>query len=197
MPFLLAAVHGATPACEESYGDCTKSRCCANDRDRCYWKYTTYAQCRPDCDGEHGKHTTGWLCELPIDPPPPPPPPIPKELLQCSERHAECTAEPSCCRRPDDGCFRRPTKAYAQCRPMPKDAPCVDGDWLCPGWRDRLHPSPPPPRPPFTCSCAWTESHACAGSGTPGSLGWAEDDGSPCYAYCCRNLHLHTSETEW
>ena len=33
MPFLLAALHGATPACEESYGDCTKSRCCTNEKD--------------------------------------------------------------------------------------------------------------------------------------------------------------------
>mmetsp|Transcript_92264 Transcript_92264/g.127162 ORF Transcript_92264/g.127162 Transcript_92264/m.127162 type:complete len:92 (+) Transcript_92264:263-538(+) len=45
----------------------------------------------------------------------------------------------------------------------------------------------PPPSPPFTCECSWTERFACPSSATPGSSFpfYAEDDGSQCFAYCC------------
>ena len=56
-------------------------------------------------------------------------------LSECADNYATCTDSP-CCKSEGFGCFRRPDKPYAQCRPMPA-APAVctdDSSWLCPGW---------------------------------------------------------------
>ncbi|EOD29253.1 hypothetical protein EMIHUDRAFT_203830 [Emiliania huxleyi CCMP1516] len=34
-------------------------------------------------------------------------------------------------------------------------------------------------------ACPWTADYACPKSPTPGNLGYAWDDGSPCFQYCC------------
>lgn len=50
-------------------------------------------------------------------------------------------------------------------------------------------PSPlspfPPPSSPFSCGCGWTAQYACPNSGTRGWMGFAQDDGSQCFTYCC------------
>ncbi len=50
-------------------------------------------------------------------------------------------------------------------------------------------PSPPPPSPPspppFSCSCGWTDEWACPTWPSPGSQGYASNDGTPCFQYCC------------
>lgn len=45
-------------------------------------------------------------------------------------------------------------------------------------------PSPPPP-PPYSCSCDWTAEFACPSSPTAGSGGYASNDGSQCFSFCC------------
>ena len=75
--------------------------------------------------------------------PSPSPPTVP-----CVERYANCL-ESFCCTSAQDGCFRRPTRQYAQCRPLIAD--CTNSDeWLCPGWHLAFTPRPPPsiPLPP-------------------------------------------------
>lgn len=65
------------------------------------------------------------------------------------------------------------------------------------GSRRPRSPPPAPSRPPpppgphegllgfLDCDCAWTVEYACPGVGVPGSLGWAQDDGSECFEWCC------------
>lgn len=56
-----------------------------------------------------------------------------------------------------------------------------------------LSPSQPPPPPGphegllgfLDCDCAWTEDNACPGSAEQGTVGWAGDDGSECFEWCC------------
>ena len=56
-------------------------------------------------------------------------------LAECVDDYGTCTDSP-CCKTEGFGCFKRPDKPYAQCRPMPAPpAVCTDsGDWMCPGW---------------------------------------------------------------
>ncbi len=35
------------------------------------------------------------------------------------------------------------------------------------------------------CDCSWTEQHACPSSEAPGSRGYARDDGTFCFHFCC------------
>mgnify|MGYP003686264039 FL=1 len=35
------------------------------------------------------------------------------------------------------------------------------------------------------CDCGWTAQYACPTSGEPGTVGYADDDGSECYRHCC------------
>ena len=56
-------------------------------------------------------------------------------LSECADDYNACTDSP-CCKSEGFGCFKRPDKPYAQCRPMPS-APAVctdDSSWMCPGW---------------------------------------------------------------
>lgn len=53
-------------------------------------------------------------------------------LCDCAHDYQDCTAS-KCCTTAGFGCFKRPSKAYAQCRPY--SSPCEDSDeWMCPGW---------------------------------------------------------------
>ena len=51
----------------------------------------------------------------------------------CANNFGDCTAS-QCCNGDGFGCFRRPTRGYAQCRPIPDGVCKDDNDWLCPGW---------------------------------------------------------------
>ena len=42
-----------------------------------------------------------------------------------------------------------------------------------------------PPPPPFSCDCSWTQSWACPNAEEPGSEGFATNDGSDCFQWCC------------
>ena len=60
-------------------------------------------------------------------PPPSPPPPCP------TQSYGNCLTSHCCVDSSKYGCYKRPTKQYAQCRPLVSN--CVDtADWLCPGW---------------------------------------------------------------
>ena len=85
--------------------------------------------------------------------------------MACVATYQNCL-ESHCCASTSDGCFRRPTLQYAQCRPA--IAGCTDtDDWLCPGWWILAPPSPPPPpsppRPPIH----------------PLGVSWSSDDSEP------------------
>ena len=56
-------------------------------------------------------------------------------LSECTDNYGTCT-DSHCCKSEGFGCFKRPDKPYAQCRPMPAPpAVCTDdAAWLCPGW---------------------------------------------------------------
>jgi hypothetical protein len=69
-------------------------------------------------------------------------------MTQCTARYGDCL-DSRCCSSILDGCYKRPTLQYAQCRPA--IAGCVDdASWLCPGWHLAGIPSPSdsPPGPP-------------------------------------------------
>jgi len=52
---------------------------------------------------------------------------------ECSDFMEPCI-ESGCCKQPGDGCYKRPSKFFAQCRPLVEDGPCISSeDWLCPG----------------------------------------------------------------
>ena len=70
----------------------------------------------------------------------------------CASRYQNCL-QSRCCVDASDACFKRPTREYAQCRPL-ATTECGDENWLCPCWSSGcLPPSPPsrpsPPPPPF------------------------------------------------
>eukprot|EP00966_Prymnesium_polylepis_P036417 844916-Prymnesium_polylepis.1 len=124
----------------------------------------------PDCAEWCSEHTC-WHehcqrcyedrgCDRPVTPPPSPPqppapPPLPAGPRHCGRTYSPCISGFQCCILDSDGCFRKPGKVYAMCRPM-RSAPadengaCVDTeDWLCPSsWRVLPPPSLPPARPP-------------------------------------------------
>jgi hypothetical protein len=53
-------------------------------------------------------------------------------MIQCTARDGNCLHS-RCCSSYLDGCYKRPTLQYAQCRPA--IAGCIDDEsWLCPGW---------------------------------------------------------------
>lgn len=174
---LPSCVAGKTPS--EEFSPCFESKCCKGSIDAahgfgCFKRSDrAYAQCRPmaahrDSAGNCAD-SDSWLCPtswLPPDPKPSPsPPPRPPSLpspegclpgTQPAAQFAACFSS-RCCegqvgRNGGFGCFRKPGKSFAQCRPMAlhrdHSGTCKDStDWLCPAsWI--TYPPPPPPRPP-------------------------------------------------
>lgn len=74
--------------------------------------------------------------------------------MMCSDNFVRCL-ESQCCSTPGWGCYKRISKAFAQCRPLTRAGECMeDTAWTCPGrWEVRvgfegappLAPSPSPP----------------------------------------------------
>lgn len=87
----------------------------------------------------------------PLPPPDAPPPsPAPRAPVVCPSRYSGCL-EAMCCQSPLDICYKRPSLAWAQCRPTPHTRACVDSaEWLCPAsWMNSPPPqAPQPPMPP-------------------------------------------------
>ena len=134
----------------------------------------------------------------PAPPPHPPPqpysPPSPPAPIICVDNFADCfkervaftsadglpgfTDELECCKpampgnRPF-GCFQRPGKTYAQCRPLVPG--CVStNEWQCPENPPPMPPGappspPPPPQPPRLSNAQWlARSSVGLGAGTSG-----------------------------
>ena len=115
---LLVSCPLVSAGCAEPYKNCFESTCCINGNFGCYKKPgKQYAQCRPKPDHGSCVDTVDWQCPGWED---------------CSENMHDCSHS-KCCKDPNFGCFKRPTKQFAQCRPLKDD--CVDTeDWKCPGW---------------------------------------------------------------
>ena len=126
---------------------------------------TPLTQCRPDCGGEHGKHTTGWLCELPIEPPPPPRSPFtcscawtdPRTRAPAAARPGRSVGRRTMARRAMRILLQRAATAAAVRVASAAAAPQLPaGTPLLPPPRPRRRhrrrrrppPSPPPPPPP-------------------------------------------------
>ena len=82
----------------------------------------------------------------------------------------------------DDG-----SECFKFCCPYPPSAPPPAPP---PPLPPPLPPATPPPSsPPYSCDCGWTTRHACPTSPTGGSAwqngGYARDDGSECFKFCC------------
>ena len=109
----------AAAACSGPYEDCFNSTCCANGNFGCKKRQSRqYAQCRPmpaqGCVYEAGWECPGWE--------------------NCAEEYGECL-DSKCCKDPTFGCYRRPERSFAQCKPLPTVGECTDtAEWRCPGW---------------------------------------------------------------
>lgn len=66
--------------------------------------------------------------------------------MACAERYENCIYT-RCCSNPADGCYRRPERLYAQCRPLGMACDTHLSGWLCPCWSIGCAP-PSPPIPP-------------------------------------------------
>ena len=66
--------------------------------------------------------------------------------MACAERYENCIYT-RCCSNPGDGCYRRPERLYAQCRPLGMACDTHLSGWLCPCWSIGCAP-PSPPIPP-------------------------------------------------
>jgi hypothetical protein len=138
---------------EENFAPCYKSGCCESDNYGCFKRPDrNYAQCRSlasqaDEDGTC-TDTAEWLCpaswmnKVPKDAPP-----ASDICTAPTDPHGGCYRS-HCCRQPETyGCFKRPDRAYAQCRPyepqLGADGACTDSDqWLCPlSWMSHI-PAP-------------------------------------------------------
>lgn len=108
-----------TAECAAAYANCLNSTCCANGNFGCYKREgVQFAMCKPvpetGCADQDGWQCPGWE--------------------NCDGKYEACTAS-KCCSDPNFGCFKRPTRSYAQCRPKSPDGACTDtADWRCPGW---------------------------------------------------------------
>lgn len=60
------------------------------------------------------------------------------EGVKCSAPMGESCFESHCCANGNYGCYKRPGRDYAQCRPLPDHGvTCSDSnEWECPGWWD-------------------------------------------------------------
>jgi len=107
-------------SCGDNYGDCLDSQCCKSGNFGCMKKVGKhYAQCRLLGSGGSCPHDDGWMCP---------------GWQSCTERNGNCL-QTKCCKDDGYGCFRRPDRDFAMCRPLSTTSTCQDGtDWLCPGW---------------------------------------------------------------
>ena len=143
LPLLTEAVAGSTPA---STG-CNEYTCALE------WGGTNVQPSCATCD----------FCTPPPSPPAPPaqpplPPAPPYTPGFCSHTWENCFYS-RCCVSRSAGCYKKADKSFAQCRPVPFNAPCVsDSTWKCPSeWISPPPvplPPPLPPRPPPPPPCA-------------------------------------------
>lgn len=143
-----------------------------------------YAQCRPLDPAGHCVEGDGWGCaQSPPPLAPTAPPDSSLEIGGCRRNFQSCWLggeEPlACCadgmpgNRPF-GCFRRPGKSFALCRPWPEGACVSDEWWECPEAPPPKppNPPPPPPQPPRISSDEWLANAGLGswwGSGGAGS----------------------------
>ncbi len=141
--------HGNYKPCWENVGTAAAGRgCCLPDgRGHAFACMRRpglqFAMCRPLPRNGPCESDAAWEC--PDAPPPAPPAACALAYQSCVQAvKSHGVLELGCCEPGGDGrafgCFRRPGREFAQCRPMPQ-GPCVStGEWECP-----LMPPPAPP----------------------------------------------------
>jgi len=146
--------------CTQPSGNCWDSLCCAQPATApvygCFKRVDrNFAQCRPKYGWfNHTERLQGvcrddknWLCPETWLTDAKPDRPAPQERAslpssntvvrstfwnyECTGDYQDCTHS-ECCADPSFGCYKRSGRHFAMCRP--RQANCVDYEWLCPGW---------------------------------------------------------------
>ena len=159
--------------CAEDLQDCLASECCMSEGFSCFKRpHVKYAQCRKMAKG-NCEDTDEWRCPGWADCPQDyesccmPPTPLPQAgtrhcmLSLLSDVRRGGTDDAKCCKGHDVGCFKRPTRQFAQCRHFHGEkTDCQSNDdWLCPGeWE---HCSPTMGKC-LQSRCCDHSDHACA-----------------------------------
>jgi len=123
MLFLLPAAALAGGACSTDRESCLDSRCCKHSSHGCFkMKRTEYAVCLPYAELGQSKSSCEdgeWECP---------------GWHECDAPYADCSSS-RCCGTAAFGCYAKKNTPLAQCRPLPTNGTCVDGEspeWLCP-----------------------------------------------------------------
>jgi len=151
----------------------------------CDWssQYACPGAASPGSSGfsvDDGSDCFQFCCVTPSPPPPPPSPPPRQPPPPWYPFDCDCgwTSASACPGYPRGSDVFRPwaeddgSKCFDFCclRPFPPPSP---------------PPPAPPPPPPYACGCDWKRQWACPSSPSAGENGYASDDGSQCFTFCC------------
>mmetsp|Transcript_38709 Transcript_38709/g.120968 ORF Transcript_38709/g.120968 Transcript_38709/m.120968 type:complete len:244 (+) Transcript_38709:33-764(+) len=123
--------------CTRSWGECTATRCCSDERQRCFMKNPKYAQCRTTCilglnpDEAKTFYWSAWSC-VKLDAVEEPP-----QERSCAVDGSENCSVSRCCKKNGHLCFQK-DQFWAAC-----NATCQEGVSSA--------MDPPEHRGPWTC----------------------------------------------